>query len=255
MVYVDVVKRSSMTKQLSSLQNQQVKEWCLLHQAKYRKQYKLFIVEGFHLVDLAYQANVVECLLVLTYNERYPAVEQIIVNQGIIDKVSVNNSANAIVAICRIIEQTFDFNQDRYLILDQVQDPGNVGTIIRTARAFGVHHIILSDDCADLYNSKVVKATQGACFTIKTYRGPLDIAIEQLKFNHVPILISDLKADVSLNDLPFFKRFALVVGNEGQGISDKVKQSGDYFFKIPMDDFDSLNVAVAAGISLYKLNR
>jgi len=253
MDYVSVVRLLSMIEIITSLQNQQVKQWGLLHHTKERNLQRKFLVEGWHLVEMAFNAGLLDLILVIEQNHQYADVRQIIVSQSVMNKLSLNQSENAIIGVCRMAECDFEWTYGNYLMLDGVQDPGNVGTILRTARAFGIRKIIMSQDSVDLYNDKLIKATQGACFSMDIYRGDLLEAINQLKALNIPLLVSDLNADLALDDLPLVDAFALVVGNEGQGIREQVRQLSDFRFKIPMDNFDSLNVAVATGICIYSL--
>lgn len=157
-------------------------------------------------------------------------------------------------ALCRLPDR-FDISGDRFVLLDRIQDPGNLGTILRSAYSFGYENIILSPGCADIYNEKVIRSTQGALFHLKTRTQPLDTCIQELKQKKIPVYATALHKDsIPLASLPAQKRFALVFGNEGQGVSEDILNQSDATVFIEMSQFESLNVAVAAGICLYTMN-
>ena len=143
----------------------------------------------------------------------------------------------------------------KYLLLEDVQDPGNVGTMIRTADAAGYDGVFLSDRSADIYNQKTLRSMQGSHFHLPIYRGPILDMVEACKKQGVPVLATTL-SDVSV-DYKAVKtdgNFALVMGNEGQGISQDMAESADQLVHISMPgQAESLNVAVAAGILMFSL--
>jgi len=145
----------------------------------------------------------------------------------------------------------------RLVALDGVQDPGNVGTIIRTADAAGFDGLLLSRECADLFSPKVLRATMGSIFRMGfSFPASLPEALMALRRKGYSILCSQLDGD------PFYERegvgpaFALIIGNEGQGVSDPVKETATHHLRLPMrGGAESLNAAVAAGIMMYDLTR
>ena len=143
----------------------------------------------------------------------------------------------------------------KYLLLEDVQDPGNVGTMIRTADAAGYDGVFLSDKSADIYNQKTLRSMQGSHFHLPIYRGPILDMVEACKKQGVPVLATTL-SDISV-DYKAVKtdgNFALVMGNEGQGISQEMAESADQLVHISMPgQAESLNVAVAAGILMFSL--
>ena len=136
-------------------------------------------------------------------------------------------------------------------LLDGISDPGNVGTIIRTARSFGYDGVLLSGKCADIYNSKTVSACQGAIFSIPVIRMDVKDIISYLKDNSIRIYGTSLKEEHYLQDVIPAEKYALVFGNEGQGLTEETISSCDECFKIEMENFDSLNVAMAMAIASY----
>ena len=139
----------------------------------------------------------------------------------------------------------------RVVYLDRVQDPGNFGTIIRTADAFGFDAVILSKECADLYSPKVIRSAMGSVFHLEIYR---DFSVEDLKGLGKKIYSSSLEASSMPESIEL--PAVLVIGNEGQGISDEIKGVTDEFVKIPMaGNAESLNASIAAGILLYEFRK
>lgn len=143
----------------------------------------------------------------------------------------------------------------RYMVLDGVQDPGNVGTILRTAHAFGFDDVILSPGCADLYNEKVIRSTQGALFHMNCVQRSLREAMDELRKQDVRIYATALHHDaIPLSQLHAPSRFALIFGNEGQGVEEALIAASDAALYIEMAQFESLNVAVAAAICMYTMS-
>ncbi|MCF0108514.1 MAG: RNA methyltransferase, partial [Erysipelotrichaceae bacterium] len=135
------------------------------------------------------------------------------------------------------------------------QDPGNVGTIIRTALSFGFEQVICSNDCADLFNEKTIRSSQGAIFHIPYVRGDLKDIIIQLKKEGFMVVGTDLSNSVPLKELKQQGKMVIVLGNEGQGMRKDVSSLCDINVKIEMKTFDSLNVAIAGGILMYTCAR
>lgn len=136
-------------------------------------------------------------------------------------------------------------------MLDRVQDPGNVGTILRSALAFGYDQIIMSLDCVDLYNDKVIRATQGALFQMNVCIMDLKDAIECLKKQNVLVYGTCLLNAKSIDTYSNEKKMAFVMGNEGQGVSQNILDLCDQLVYIPIQSVESLNVGVAAAITMY----
>ena len=143
-------------------------------------------------------------------------------------------------------------------MLDGVQDPGNLGTIIRSSLAFNVDTIVLSPECVDLYNPKVLRSTQGMLFGVNIIRKDLIEVIDELKHKEIPVYGTRVEYGEDVTNLKEKDRqaFAIVMGNEGQGVREEVLDMCDKFIYIDMNDrVESLNVAVATSILLYELNK
>ena len=144
----------------------------------------------------------------------------------------------------------------RWLVLDGVQDPGNVGTIWRTADAFGADGLILCGGCADPWGPKTVRATMGAVFRLSVYEGTLEDAAQRLAAASVPLYAAALRADTEdIRDVPL-STAAVIIGSEGRGVSDKALSLCQKTVKIPMRArCESLNAAAAASVVLWEMAR
>ncbi len=142
---------------------------------------------------------------------------------------------------------------EHIFVVEDVQDPGNVGTMIRTADAAGLDGVFLSDKSADIYNMKVLRSMQGSHFHLPVYRMPISSILTALKSNQIQILATTLSSQsVDYKEITSNPSFALVMGNEGQGISDLMADEADQLVHITMPGkAESLNVAIAAGILLF----
>ena len=242
---------------ITSLENERIKTYVKLKDRKYRKKSKTFIVEGLHSVLEAYKSgNVIE--LILEKDEVLPFdVPCVYVTREIINKISSLETPSNIMALCKMSEVKEEYG-DKILLLDNVQDPGNLGTIIRSAAAFDVDLIVLSPDTVDMYNPKVIRSTQGMIFQIPIIIKKLTEVIEDLKKHEIPIYGTRVEygEDVTTLKEKDKKRFALIMGNEGSGVNKDILDKCDKSLYIDMDEkVESLNVAVATSILLYELNK
>ena len=173
------------------------------------------------------------------------------VTKEIMKKISSQVSIANNIAVCyKIKEQELKGN---IVLLDNIQDPGNLGTIIRSAVAFGFKNIILSDDTVDLYNDKVIRASEGMIFHINVLRKNLELFLEELKQNY-QILITDVMQGENIKKIKHTKNIALIIGNEGNGVKDNLKKYANNFVKINMDETcESLNASIAASILMYEI--
>jgi len=233
--------------EITSLKNDLVKYWVSLNDKKVRDKDKVFLVEGDHLVNEALKNN----LVVYTISTIDSKADYLITDE-IMKKISNQKSVSSIAALVKFIPDK-DINGN-VLILDGVQDPGNLGTIIRSAVAFNFKSIILSDTSVDLYNPKVVRATEGMIFNINVKRESLLKAIPELKSNGYEVIGTDVNEGKNIKSIPK-KNVAIIIGNEGNGISSEVKELIDRFIYIPIDkDCESLNAGVAASIIMYEVS-
>ena len=243
---------------ITSKANSVVKNAKKLHQKKYRK--SAYLIEGWHLFEEAVQAGVtIEKIFALeSYREQLAAFSQTVwVSEDILLDLADSQTPQGIVAVVQKeeVEQT-DFSQGKFLFLEDVQDPGNVGTIIRTADAAGFTGVIVSDKSADIYSLKTLRSMQGSHFHLPIYRMTSQALLEEAKEVAIPVLATTLSKDsVDYRELPSIENFVLVMGNEGQGISSLMAESADQLLHISMKGkAESLNVAVAAGILIFHLS-
>jgi TrmH family RNA methyltransferase len=243
------------TYEITSLTNDRVKFWTRLHQSKYRRETGLFLVEGEHLIQEAGKAGLVDTLIsVKGVPHGFLFGTMVEVTKEIMRKLCVTESNSDFVAVC-VDWKLPETLGDRILLLDQLQDPGNVGTIIRTALSFGFDSIVISENAVDLTNEKVIRASQGAIFHIPTMQADLAETIVKLKKQGIPVLGTGLKQAIDLQDIPVTSTVAFVLGNEGQGVRSAILALCDQVVKIEMSTFESLNVAIAAGILCYRFRK
>lgn len=240
-------------KKIESIQNKTIKERAKLFTKKERDRSNLFLVEGKHMIQEAYQAGALKELYLREDQENFTDLDPYICTQAVLNKLSSQNSDAKMIGVCHKLDmQPNAF--DSILLLDCVQDPGNIGTILRSALAFGVDYIYISKDCADIYNPKTIQASQGAIFHMPVSYVDLEDTIKFLQLEDTTIYATSLHAPYQdLQTIQPKIPYGLVLGNEGQGIRQSILDLCDLSIKIEMDTFESLNVAVAASICLYTL--
>ena len=239
---------------ITSFDNDKVKYLKKLSKKKYRDLYNEFLVEGRHLVIEAYKHNMLKEIILCDGEVTPFDVPYTVVSYEVIKKISEVETPQKIMGLCKKIEDTTIGS--RILLLDDIQDPGNMGTIIRSAVAFDIDTIILSKNCVDLYNPKVVRSTQGMLFHIPILIYDFDELLPMLKELKIPIYATRVEygTDVSTLKEDEKKRFALLMGNEGNGVHPEYLELSDKNLYIPMsNEVESLNVAIATSILLYEL--
>lgn len=234
---------------ITSIQNETIKKIMKLKQKKYRDEQDLFLVEGYHLVEEARKAGCIQTILT-TLDESFME-DTLYISQKVMEKIAFTKTPQPIMAVCTKKPQAIKFNQERYLLLDNIQDPGNLGTIIRSSLALGYDQIIMSPDSVDLYNDKVIRATQGALFQMPICQMKLKKAIELLHHHDVIVYGTSLHEALPISQYQPQKHMAFVLGNEGQGVSQSVLEACDHALYIPIQSIESLNVAIAGTIVMY----
>ena len=240
---------------ITSLDNEKVKYYYKLQKKKYRDINNEFVVEGEHLVLEAFKTGVLKEVL-LEEGEVIPIdVEQIEVTKEVLKKISTLSSPPKMIGLCeKKIETTIG---KRILVVDEIQDPGNLGTIIRSAVAFNIDTIVIGDNTVDVYSPKVIRSTQGMLFHVPIVFYSIDKLIPILKKLKIPVLATNVKYGEEVKNLTRDEKqaFALIVGNEGNGVNPKYLELSDKFIYIPMNDVvESLNVAIATSIILYEMD-
>lgn len=222
---------------ITAVNNPKIKELAKLQQKKYRDATGFFIVEGFHLVEEAQKAGIVKEVLTCL-----PSVEGTLVSVEVIEKLSSTETPQPIIAVCRKSQKEVKGN--RILALDNIQDPGNVGTLIRTACAFGWDCVLVKG--VDIYSPKVIRSSQGAFFSINVIQTQ-DLTRSFDEYEVVGALLD--KEAITYSDFKAEEKVMLVLGNEANGISPEVTAKLDKKVYIPIS-FESLNVAQAGAILL-----
>ena len=238
---------------ITSLDNLKVKKYVKLKNKKYRDIEKMYLVETNHLVEEALNHQVLVDLLVLeneqvSYNFNYTYV-----TKEIMKKLSNLETIPKVIGVVKMLEPSNNLGNS-ILLLDDIQDPGNLGTIIRSSVAFNVSTIVLDLNCVDLYNEKVIRSTQGMLFKINIMRADLKEIIANLKKDNYLILGTNVKDGVDVKNIKVNK-YALIMGNEGKGVKEELLALCDKNLYIKMNNnCESLNVSVATSILLYELN-
>lgn len=239
---------------ITSTDNKKIKEIVKLNQKKYRDIENKFIIETENLIKEAYIEGVLEELYILeneslSFNVDCPTYY---VTDKVMNKIK-NINTSKYIGICTK-KDSKEYIGKRYLMLDKVSDPGNLGTIIRSAAAFNIDTIILSEDSCDVYNDKTIRATEGALFKLNMVRENLEEAINNLQKLNINIFGTDVLKGETIDIVPK-DNFCIVIGNEGSGISEKVKNKLEKNVHLKTNNVESLNVAVATSIILYELSK
>ena len=237
---------------ITSINNEYIKEISKLNEKKYRDKSNKYLIEGLHLVTEALKYDIIDTIIIREDFSYETDIKHIIVSNEVMKKLSDNPSIPKIMAIVYKKESTIFGN--KILLLDRLQDPGNLGTIIRSAVAFNFDTIILSNDTVDLYNSKVLRSTQGMLFNINILRQDLTSVINELKNNNYTIYGTKVDNGNDVKKINNTNKFALIIGNEGTGISDNILKQCDKYLYIKMNNnCESLNAGVAASILMYEM--
>jgi len=252
-----------------SKDNSKYKMWLKLSQKKYRQKEQLFLVEGEHLVFEAKKSGVIVDVLLcegISFDIDAPVTY---LTKPLFEKLTSTITSTGIMAVCRMQEGKTNFPQgdinlpqrdieknNRLLLVDGVRDPGNLGTLIRSALAFGFDRLVVSEDTVDIYNEKVVRATQGALFNIAIDRKNLINYVADLQKLGVIVYATNLNNDAKMmSDITPAEYMAFVVGNEGAGIRESLVEVCDGSITIEMSScVESLNVGVAGSILMYHFN-
>ena len=238
----------------TSTDNKKIKYLKKLYTKKYRDKYNEFIIEGEHLVQEAYKKKILKEVILEENTDINICVEKNYVTLGVLKYISELETPSKIIGICKKIEKKEIGNN--VLILDDVQDPGNLGTIIRSCVAFNIDTIILSKSSADIYNSKVLRATQGMIFNITIIEEDLLEIIPKLTKDGYTVYGTKVNGGKSLKNVEKSEKFAIIMGNEGRGVHSSILDlCSDYIYIDMNKNCESLNVGVATSIILYELDK
>ncbi|UQS85288.1 RNA methyltransferase [Apilactobacillus apisilvae] len=253
---------------ITSVKNSRIKEWKKLKSKKGREKHSLYILESWHLVSEALDSNQ-DVQVILTTPKQFElhneelinySKEIIEINDEIANDLGSTITPQGIFAIVGLPSSNIIENENidgSWLLLDNIQDPGNIGTMVRTADAAGMNGVIFGEGTSNQFNPKVLRAMQGSQFHLKIIEGDLNHWIDKLKENKLPIYGSELNDEASIySDIKPSRQFALIMGNEGNGMQKKLLDITTKNLYIPIKgNAESLNVAIAAGVLMFHLQK
>ncbi len=248
---------------LTSVNNDKVKYFLSLLDKKVRNKEKKYLIEGYHLVEEASKTPFLEAIITTDEENftKFSKVNKYLVTMPIIEKISGTKNPQNILGLVRMqendisnIHKLIKQQNVKLLLLDEINDPGNLGTIIRTTAALDYDGIIMSNNTVDMYNDKVLRSTQGVIFKIPIIKCDLLEAIKILKKENIKCFGTSLEKAIFLDEVKKVNRFAICMGNEARGVSKEILKLMDQNIKIPMHkDVESLNVSIASAIIMYSL--
>lgn len=230
---------------ITSLTNEKIKEYAKLKEAKYRNEKGLYIVEGPHLVNEAKIAYVL--VEVLTTDEN---VDGTLISEQVMKKLCSTTHPVKVIGICKYTPKTDIRN--RVLILDSISDPTNLGTLLRSAKAFGFDTVFASNGCVDYYNDKVIRGSQGAIFKLNLLKGELIPFLAKIKKTH-KLFGTNVRMGQDVCNLDTSGNVAIILGNEARGMCDEANEYVDGNLFIKMSNTESLNVSIAGSILMYEI--
>lgn len=237
---------------ITSVNNNHIKELSKLKDKKYRDSTNTFLIEGEHLIYEAYKANLLLEVFPLIGEDFSMDTKITFISKEVMKKLSSTDSIPNIIGVCQKKEEKELGNN--LLILEDIQDPGNLGTIIRSSMAFDINTIILSPKTVDLYNPKVLRATEGMIFHMNIITRELIPFINDLKEKKYYIFGTKVDNGTNIKNIDKKDKYALIIGNEGKGMSKALEELTDTNLYIDMNSkVESLNAGVAASILLYEM--
>lgn len=250
---------------ITSASNEQIKNIIQLKEkAKARKTSKTFVVEGIKMYNEIPKDDLVSTFVSESFEKENKKLlvgrTYQVVGDSIFKKISDTVTPQGIMAIVRQKEYDVDYiltnrNSEKscIMVLDRIQDPGNLGTIIRTGEGAGISGVVMSSDCVDIYNPKVIRSTMGSIFRVPfAVVDNLPQTVEKLKSSGVTTYAAHLNGEL-YNSKVLVNDCAFLIGNEARGLSDEVSAKADRLIKIPMaGKVESLNASIAAAILMYE---
>ena len=258
---------------ISSKDNERVKYTKSLLKSKNRQKESKYIIEGYRILTLAIECNADldyvfinetfedkdehnEFLKVLEDNNIKVFKTTNKIFKELVDTENTQGILGVVKFKERKIENNIDNNEKFVLILDRIQDPGNMGTIIRTADAAGIDAIVALKGCVDIYNPKVIRSTMGSIFDMKIIHATQEECINELRNNNFKIVSSYLETDNYYHKTNYDNKVALVIGNEANGVNDDLIKESDILVKIPIyGNAESLNAAISSAILMYEIKK
>lgn len=251
---------------ITSTDNKRIKNViALIEKNKARKEQDAFVIEGIKLFMEAPIESILEVYVAESYagpREKLDKIPAEVVKDEVFKKMTDTLTPQGILCVVKKSHYSLDemlkaSKSPVFLVLETLQDPGNLGTIMRTAEGAGVTSVIMSSDTVDIYNPKTVRSTMGSIFRVPfVYTDDLEGAIGILKNNGVTCYAAHLKGEKSCYEHDYTKPTAFFIGNEGNGLSDRIAGLSDKYIKIPMEGkLESLNAAVSTAILIYETKR
>ncbi len=256
-----------MPKEIKSLQNPILKNIIQLQKKKAaRKKEKLFIVEGLRAVKEITDAFCVRYYVTTPDIDKSELLQQkeaqwIVVPEEVYKAISETEAPQGIMAVVEMpncdLESLKMKEEGFYLVLENLQDPGNMGTIIRSAHAFGASGIFITKGSVDIFSPKVVRSTMGSLFHVPfVIDGEIEEYVAALRQREIPIYTTAFEEAQPIYHIHFANPLAIVIGNEGNGVSEYMKEAANYKMMIPMPGgSESLNASVATSICIYEVMR
>lgn len=233
---------------IESLENKKVKNWTKLHQKKYRNEEFLLLDERN--IKMAKEYGYLKALI---YANKMPFEfpDSYEVSREVLNKISKKDDLDYI-GIGKRISLNKDY-KNRVLILEDLSDPLNIGRIMEAAYLFGFDSLLLSNNCADIYHPKCIEASKGNIFRLNIFISDISQEIKELKDKGFKVYATGLRDNtLSLDEVIPSSKMAIILGNEGSGVSEETFALADEIIKIDMHNIDSLNVAMAGAIIMYR---
>jgi TrmH family RNA methyltransferase len=264
---------SGKLEKITSVKNNKVKNWAALKQKKYREQTGLYLAEGLRLVEDAIKAGAPIQEVLISGDIGSGKFDPIIngaaslgatlyeVSEAVLEHVADTKTPQGVIAVVRKYEgdaEAFVKNKKNplYLVLDGIQDPGNLGTMIRTADAVGATGVLIGKTCVDLYNPKVVRGTMASLYHLPVFQVDLGKVLPKLKEMGVRVVGTAVEAETDVFQVNLTGAVALVIGSEAHGLSSEIAGLVEESIKLPMPGkAESLNAAIAASVMMYEALR
>lgn len=253
---------------ITSSTNQQMKNIAMLiKKAKARKEQGLFVVEGkkmFMEVPREWIFGVYVSESFLKQEDAKTLLKGIVyetVSDSVFKSISDTQTPQGILCLVRTpryeIGQLLQGEHTHLLVLESIQDPGNLGTMLRTGEGAGITGVIMNQTTVDLFNPKTIRSTMGSIYRIPYFISPdLEETLQELKEQGVKVYAAHLKGKMQYDEPDYTKPSAFLIGNEGNGLSDRIAEMADSYIRIPMEgQVESLNAAISASLLMYEANR
>ncbi len=252
---------------ITSSNNPQLKNINQLNKkAKLRREQGLYVVEGWKMYTEAPKEEIEKVYIAEHFLEKHPEVLKAhpnceVVQDKVFSAVSDTQTPQGILCIMRqkkrSLQEILKKQNPFLIVLEDLQDPGNVGTILRTAEGAGVDGVIMTKNCVDIYNPKTIRSTMGSIYRVPFFVvDNINEILEQFQSHYIKTYAAHLGGQNNYDCENYTKGTAIFIGNEGNGLSDELSSQADCLVRIPMcGQVESLNAAMAAGIFMYEAAR